>query len=346
MVLGNGGRLNPGTHLAYATPECDSLAELIAHDKAGERILEDLVAAAARRRREEGIAGDISLAKNGAGNAYGCRESYLVSRRGEFGRLADMLIPFLVTRQVICGAGQVRPTPRGAVYCVSRQAEGISPARSRPIINTRDEPNAAGRGFRRLHVMVSDPNMSETTTVLKVGATDVVLRMIEAGTVLPDLTLDNAIRTLSEVSRDMTGRSRARLANGRELSALDIQREYLARAQGFTDRNGADAVTGRVLRLWERAVEAIGTGNLGAVAREIDWVTKYQLIERYRARHALPLSAPQVAELDLAYHDVHRGRGLYYQLQRRGAVDRVVRDLDIFEAKTVPPTRGRYRQAG
>jgi proteasome accessory factor A len=348
MGLGNGGWLDLGvvSRPEYATPECDGLAELIAHDKAGERILEDLVVDAGGRLRGEGIAGDICLVKNGAGHAYGGRESYLAGRRGEFGRLADMLIPFLVTRQVICGAGQVRPTPRGAVYCLSRQAEGVSPARSRPIINTRDEPNAAGRGFRRLRVVVGDPNMSETTTLLKAGATEVVLRMIEAGTVLPDLTLDNAIRTLSEVGRDITGRSRVRLASGRELSALGIQREYLARAQDFTGRNGADAATGRVLRLWERAVEAIETGNLDAIAREIDWVTKYQLIERYRARHDLPLSAPQVAELDLAYHDVHRGRGLYYQLQRSGAVDRVVRDLDIFEAKTVPPAGRRYRQAG
>ncbi|HME66446.1 MAG TPA: proteasome accessory factor PafA2 family protein, partial [Streptosporangiaceae bacterium] len=287
-----------------------------------------------------------------AGNSYGCHENYLVGRHGEFGRLADILIPFLVTRQMICGAGKVLQTPRGAVYCVSQRAEHIwesvssATTRSRPIINTRDEPHADAERFRRLHVIVGDSNMSETTTLLKVGATDLVLRMIEAGAIMRDLTLDNAIRAIREVSHDMTGRSRVRLANGRELSALDIQYEYLNRAKDFTDKNGADPVSKRVLDMWERALGAIETGNLDVIAREIDWVTKYQLIERYRARHDLPLSSPRVAQLDLAYHDVRRGRGLYYLLQRDGAVDRVARDLDIFEAKSVPPQTTRAKLRG
>ena len=243
-------------------------------------------------------------------------------------------------------------TPRGAVYCVSQRAEHIwesvssATTRSRPIINTRDEPHADAERFRRLHVIVGDSNMSETTTLLKVGATDLVLRMIEAGAMMRDLTLDNAIRAIREVSHDMTGRSRVRLANGRELSALDIQYEYLNRAKDFTAKNGLDAVSKRVLDMWERALSAIETGNLDMIAREIDWVTKYQLIERYRARHDLPLSSPRVAQLDLAYHDVHRGRGLYYLLQRAGAVERAARDIDIFEAKSVPPQTTRARLRG
>ncbi|HCU92128.1 MAG TPA: Pup--protein ligase, partial [Actinobacteria bacterium] len=302
-----------------------------------------------------GIAGDIYLFKNNtdsAGNSYGCHENYLVGRHGEFGRLADILIPFLVTRQVICGAGKVLQTPRGAVYCVSQRAEhiweGVSSAttRSRPIINTRDEPHADAERFRRLHVIVGDSNMSETTMLLKVGSTDLVLRMIEAGTVMRDLTLENPIRAIRDVSHDMTGQRRVRLANGREASALDIQREYFSKARDFTDRRGADATTKRVLDLWERALTAIDDGNLDLVAREIDWVTKYQLIERYRAKHDLPLSSPRVAQLDLAYHDVRRGRGLYYLLQRRGAVERAVRDIDIFEAKSVPPQTTRARLRG
>ena len=243
-------------------------------------------------------------------------------------------------------------TPRGAVYCVSQRAEHIwesvssATTRSRPIINTRDEPHADAERFRRLHVIVGDSNMSETTTLLKVGSTDLVLRMIEAGAIMRDLTLDNAIRAIREVSHDMTGRSRVRLANGRELSALDIQYEYLNRAKDFTDRSGADPASKRVLDMWERALSAIETGNLDLIAREIDWVTKYQLIERYRARHDLPLSSPRVAQLDLAYHDVHRGRGLYYLLQRAGAVERAARDIDIFEAKSVPPQTTRAKLRG
>jgi proteasome accessory factor A len=275
-----------------------------------------------------------------------------VGRHGEFGRLADILIPFLVTRQVICGAGKVLQTPRGAVYCVSQRAEhiweGVSSAttRSRPIINTRDEPHADAERFRRLHVIVGDSNMSETTTLLKVGATDLVLRMIEAGTVMRDLSLENPIRAIRDVSHDMTGQRRVRLANGREACALDIQREYLSKARDFTDRRGADESARRVLDLWERTLDAVDSGNLDDVAREIDWVTKFQLIERYRAKHDLPLSSARVAQLDLAYHDVHRGRGLYYLLQKRGAVVRAARDIDIFEAKSVPPQTTRARLRG
>jgi proteasome accessory factor A len=357
VPLRNGGRLHVDvlSRPEYATPDCGNVLDLVVHAKAGERILEGLLADAGPRLREAGIAGDICLFKghaDPAGTADGCQETYLVGRRGKFGRLADILIPFLVTRQVICGAGAVVPTPRGAAYCLSRRdghlGKGTSPApaRSRPLINTRDEPHAAAAGFRRLRVFVSDSNMSEITTMLKAGATDLVLRTLEAATVLPDLTLENPIRALGEVSHDITGRSRVRLASGRRMSALDIQREYLARARDFTDQDGADAVSGRVLRLWERTLDAIETGHLDAIAREIDWVIKYQLIERYRASHDLPLSAPQVTRADLAYHDVRRDRGLYYLLQRGDAVDRTARDIDIFEAKTVPPTPGRYRQAG
>jgi proteasome accessory factor A len=339
-VLRNTARLylDADRHPVYVTPECDRLVDLIAHDKAGERILEGLFAAAEPR--------GIGLFKNGA-DAAGGREHYLVGQRVEFGRLADILIPFLVTRQLICGPGKIRQTRNGAAYCLSQRSEHIwesgpaSATRSRPIISTRAEPPAGAEGFRRLQVTVGDSNMSETTTLLKIGSTDLVLRMIDAGTRIRDLTLDNPIRALREVSRDPTGRSRIRLAHGTELSALEIQREYLTRAQAFTGRNGADPVGQRVLGLWERTLDSVAAGNLDAIASEIDWVIKYQLIERYRARHDLPLSSPRVAELDLAYHDVRRHRGEYYHLERSGAVERVVRDIDIFEAKTIPPILGR-----
>jgi len=356
VLFRNGGRLHleAASRPGYATPECGSVPDLVVHDKAGERILEGLLADAGQRLREEGDAGGISVLKASAGQAgrlYGCQEDYLVARRGEFGRLADILIPFLVTRQLICGAGAVVQAPRGAVYCLSSPAgptrNGLSSVatRSRPLINTRDEPRAAA-GLRRLRVTVSDPAMSETTTLLKAGATDLVLRMAEAGTMLPDLTLDNPVRAIGEVSRDITGRSLLRLAHGQRISALDIQREYLTRAKDFTDSRGADAVSRRVLGLWERALDAIGAGKLDAIAREIDWVIKYQLIKRYRAEHDVPLSVPEVAQADLAYHDIRRGHGLYYQAQRSGAIERTARDIDIFEAKTVPSAPGRYRQAG
>jgi proteasome accessory factor A len=357
VFLKNGARLylDVGSHPEYATPECDDIVELVTHDKAGERTLEGLLMDAERRLREEGIAGDIYLFKNNtdsAGNSYGCHENYLVGRHGEFSRLADVLIPFLVTRQIICGAGKVLLTPRGAVYCVSQRAEhiweGVSSAttRSRPIINTRDEPHADAERFRRLHVIVGDSNMSETTTLLKVGTTDLVLRMIEAGVVMRDLTLENAIRAIREVSHDVTGRRTVKLANGREASALDIQQEYFVKARDFVQRRGSDATTDRVLELWERTLKAVDSGDLSLVDREIDWVMKHQLIERYRDKHDLALSSPRIAQIDLAYHDVSRRRGLYYLLERRGAVERVTTDLKTFEAKSVPPQTTRARLRG
>ncbi|MGP3969344.1 Pup--protein ligase [Streptomyces sp. 6N223] len=358
VFLRNGARLylDVGSHPEYATPECDNVIELITHDKAGERILEGLLVDAERRLHEEGIAGDVYLFKNNtdsAGNSYGCHENYLVARHGEFSRLADVLIPFLVTRQLICGAGKVLQTPRGAVFCVSQRAEhiweGVSSAttRSRPIINTRDEPHADAERYRRLHVIVGDSNMSETTMLLKVGATDLVLRMIEAGTVMRDLTLENPIRAIREVSHDITGQRKVRLATGREASALEIQQEYFDKALDFCERRGMrNGLTAQVLELWERALEAIRSQQLDKINTEIDWVMKYQLIERYRTRHNLTMSHPRVAQIDLAYHDIHRRRGLYYLLERKGQAQRICNDLKIFQGKSVPPQTTRARLRG
>jgi proteasome accessory factor A len=358
VFLRNGARLylDVGSHPEYATPECDTIEELVVHDKAGERILEGLLVDAERRLHEEGIAGDVYLFKNNtdsAGNSYGCHENYLVTRHGEFSRLADVLIPFLVTRQLICGAGKVLPTPRGAVYCVSQRAEhiweGVSSAttRSRPIINTRDEPHADAERYRRLHVIVGDSNMSETTMMLKVGATDLVLRMIEVGLVMRDLTLENPIRAIREVSHDLTGQRKVRLANGREVSALEIQREYLSKAADFVDRRDLRTSSiARVLDLWERTLDAIEAEDLAKIEREIDWVIKYRLIQRYQEKNDVSMAHPRVAQLDLAYHDISRRRGLYYLLERRGMVERTARDLDVFTAKSVPPQNTRAKLRG
>ncbi|MFE0649960.1 MULTISPECIES: Pup--protein ligase [Streptomyces] len=358
VFLRNGARLylDVGSHPEYATPECDDVTELVTHDKAGERILEGLLVDAERRLHEEGIAGDVYLFKNNtdsAGNSYGCHENYLVARHGEFSRLADILIPFLVTRQLICGAGKVLQTPRGAVFCVSQRAEhiweGVSSAttRSRPIINTRDEPHADAERYRRLHVIVGDSNMSETTMLLKVGATDLVLRMIEAGTVMRDLTLENPIRAIREVSHDITGQRKVRLASGREASALEVQREYYEKAVDFVDRRGIRSGTvAQVLELWGRTLDAIESERLDRIETEIDWVMKHRLIERYRAKHNMTMSNPRVAQIDLAYHDIHRRRGLYYLLQKNGQAARICNDLKIFEGKSVPPQTTRARLRG
>ena len=361
VFLTNGSRLylDVGSHPEYATAECDSIPQLITHDRAGERILEGLVVDAERRLHEEGVFGDIYLFKNNtdsAGNSYGCHENYLVERRGEFARLAERFIPFLITRQLVAGAGKVLQTPRGAVYCLSQRAdhmwEGVSSAttRSRPIINTRDEPHADADLYRRLHVIVGDSNMSETTTMLKVGTADLVLRMLEAGVVMRDMTFENPIRAIREMSHDITGKRTVKLTTWRELSALAMQWEYFEKASDFAERRGlVDEPTGttrRVLELWGRSLKAIEAEDLSLIDREIDWAIKLRLLNRYMDKHGIGLESARIAQLDLAYHDINRRRGLYYMLERSGLVERVTTDLAVFEAKSVPPQTTRAKLRG
>ncbi len=361
VFLRNGSRLylDVGSHPEYATAECDDITQLVTHDKAGERILEGLQVDAEQRLAGEGILGDIYLFKNNtdsAGNSYGCHENYLVGRQGEFFRLAEVLIPFLVSRQLICGAGKVLQTPRGATYTVSQRAEHVwesvssATTRSRPIINTRDEPHADAERFRRLHVIVGDSNMSETTTLLKVGSTDLVLRMLEAGLPMRDLTLENPIRSIRDISQDPTGRRLVRLATGRSISGLDMQREYLDRVTSFARTHGllADptSVHARVVDLWTRVLDAIEADRLQDVATEIDWVIKRTLIERYMAKHGLDMTDARVSQLDLAYHDISRKRGLFYLMSQKGLLDRVTSDIDVFAAKSIPPQTTRAKLRG
>jgi proteasome accessory factor A len=188
--------------------------------------------------------------------------------------------------------------------------------------------------------------MNEVTTLLKVGSADIVLRMIEAGVVMRDLTLENPIRAIREVSHDITGRRKVRLANGKEASALEIQHEYFSKAADFVDRRGGDATAKRVVELWGRVLHAVENAALNTVDREIDWITKLRVIERYQQKNDLPLAHPRIAQMDLAYHDLRRNRGLYALLEKRGQVDRIANDVEIFEAKETPPQTTRARLRG
>ena len=357
VFLANGARLylDVGSHPEYATPECDSVRELVVHDKAGERILEQLLTSAEQRLGDEGVHGDVYLFKNNtdsAGNSYGCHENYCTSRRDDFSSYTEVLIPFLVSRQIYAGAGKVLQTARGARYCVSQRAEhiweGVSSAttRSRPIINTRDEPHADAERYRRLHVIVGDSNMSEYTTFLKVGACSLMLRMLEEPqVVLRDMTLENPIRAIREISHDMTCTRRVRLANGREVSALDIQSEYLNRALRFAEHHDLTDEEQLALDMWEYTLSHLEDDPL-KLDRELDWVIKYKLIEAYRERHDLTLSDARVALVDLQYHDVNRERGVFYRMQRKGMVDRIVTDEEISHAVEHPPQTTRARLRG
>ena len=356
VFLENGARLylDVGSHPEYATPECDNLYDLVAHDKAGERVLESLLQSAEQRLSEEGIRGEIFLFKNNtdsAGNSYGCHENYLVGRHADFQRMVDTLIPFLVSRQIFSGAGKLLHTARGTVFCIAQRAEhiweGVSSAttRSRPIINTRDEPHADAERYRRLHVIAGDSNMSEYATYVKVGTVAALLQMIEDGVVFRDLSLENPIRAIREISHDPTCRRRVRLANGRELSALDIQWEYLDRALRYSRSPGFPAPVQQAVEMWEQMLTGLEKDPL-SLDREVDWVIKYHLIDRYREKWDLAMGSPKLALLDLAYHDVRTDRGVYHILVDRGLVDRVVTDAAITNAMARPPQTTRARLRG
>ena len=358
VFLVNGARLylDVGSHPEYATPECDSVGDVITHDKAGERILEQLVSSAEDRLRDERIDGDIFLFKNNtdsANNSYGCHENYLTTRRDDLSDYDEVLIPFLVSRQIWAGAGKIYENPRGgAGFSISQRAahiwEGVSSAttRSRPIINSRDEPHADAERYRRLHVIVGDSNMSEYAAFLKVGACGFLLRMLEEPSVVfRDMTLENPIRAIREISNDLTCRRLIRLASGREVTALDIQREFLDRALRFADRRETTAEEDRVLAMWEHCLDGI-EGDPLSLDRECDWVAKYRLVEAFRERHGLALSDPRVLLLDLQYHDVNRRRGLFYRMQDRGLLERTTTDGAIAAAVEEAPATTRAKLRG
>ncbi|MDN5692930.1 MAG: proteasome accessory factor PafA2 family protein, partial [Micrococcaceae bacterium] len=265
-------------------------------------------------------------------------------------------------RQILVGAGKVHPSgppafgafaqgDGAASYSFSQRAdhiwEGSSSAttRSRPMINTRDEPHADAQHYRRLHVITGDSNMSQTTTALKIGATDLLLRTIEAGQILPDRTLANPASALRQVSHDLTGTARLALADGSSRTALELQHEVLEAVTRFVQRHGAhhDRVPW-VLELWERGLRAVAEQNASLVDRELDWAVKKKLLDAYAASHGMDLSHPRLAQLDLAYHDTSPTHGLFHMLERRGAVESFVAPQDVSRAvEQAPETRARLR---
>lgn len=358
VFLSNGARLylDVGSHPEYASAECDSLVDLILQDRAGERIVQGLVDSAQERMASEGYRGKVYVFKNNtdsAGNSYGSHENYLIPRKLEFARLTESLVPFLVSRQILVGAGKVLDTPHGHIYAFTQRAdhmwEGVSSSttRSRPIINTRDEPHADAEYYRRLHVISGDSNMSEVTTRLKVGTVDLLLRILEAGTIMPDFKLENPIRSIRDVSHDLTGTAPIRLANGKSTTALDLQSAYLEIARGFVEKNGAHhEYMAEIFDLWERTIAAVASGDYSGIDTEIDWAIKKKLIDRYMQRHGLGLDAARVAQLDLTYHDLAEGRGLFQLVESRGQAKRLCAPEAVEAARSEPPQTTRARLRG
>lgn len=371
----NGSRvyLDVGAHPEFATAECDSLHQLVTYDRAGELIFHRLAAQCEDTLAERGIGGKVYLLKNNTdsvGNSYGCHENYLVGREIPLKALSAQLLPFLVTRQLICGAGKISVPTAGAPnenfpagFCLSQRSdhvwEGVSSAttRSRPIINTRDEPHADSSRYRRLHVIVGDSNMSETTTALKVGSALLVLEMIEAGVALPDFELSNEIRSIRQIARDLTGQTPLELRHGGTATALAVQRAFHAAAvdwlaQREEDTTGTpNAQLAGVVDLWGRVLDCFGTGDFTPVDTEIDWVIKKKLLDAVAARGNLEITDPRLAQIDLTYHDINPDRGLFHLLARRGAAKTLVDPAEVTTAAdTAPATtraavRGRFLHA-
>ena len=357
VFLENGSRLylDVGSHPEYATAECDTLSDLVAQDKAGEAILRELVSYAQEQLTTEGIRGDIYLFKNNtdsSGNSYGCHENYCIERFDDLSRLEQVFIPFLISRQLFAGAGKVVTTPRGTTYSMSQRAEHIwesissATTRSRPIINTRDEPHADPERYRRLHVIVGDSNMSEFATFLKVGTASVVLAMIEdRSTVLRDYNLASPINALRDISYDLWSKEPIKLVSGRDMTAIEIQDDLCERAEQFAQSRDLPTDQALAVRLWRQMIDDYRADPM-TLADRVDWIAKLQIIERERERHGVALSDPRVALIDLLYHDTSVDRGLYYRRQQRGHLRRFVTDEDISRAATEAPLTTRARMRG
>ena len=355
VILPNGARYYVDhAHPEYSTPECLTPRDLVVHDKAGERILERSLNEVAAQAPGGPV---LSIYKNnsdGKGNSYGTHENYLVDRATPFADIVRDLTPFFVTRQVFCGAGKLgteAPWDERArpIYQLSQRADffetevGLETTLKRPIINTRDEPHADPEKYRRLHVIVGDANMCEVAQYLKVGSTSIVLKMIEDA-FLPDLTLQTPVMAIHDVSRDLELRSHVVLADGRRLTAVQLQWEYLEHAKKYVEREDDTEVNRDVVDRWEAVLTTLEDEPL-SLHRELDWVAKYRVLEAYRTRDGLDWTDPKLRAIDLQYHDVRRDKGLYHRLAATGKVDLVVTDDEIERAVMEPPedTRAYFR---
>jgi proteasome accessory factor PafA2 len=346
VILTNGARLYVDhAHPEYSTPEVTSPRDIVLWDKAGEQVM----AEAARRAARIPGTQPIQLYKNntdGKGASYGAHENYLMDRKTPFIDIIRGLIPFFVTRQVFAGAGRVGIGAEGRTqgFQLSQRADffevevGLETTLKRPIINTRDEPHADADKYRRLHVIIGDANLAELSTYLKVGTTSLVLAMIEAKALTQDLTIEEPVAELQAISHDPSLAHRVRLRDGRRLTALEVQQEYLAQARKFVaDTGDDDEQTADVLRRWAEVLEDLQIDPMRCADR-LDWPAKLRLLEGYRKRDGLSWGDSRLHLVDLQYSDVRPDKGLYHRLVARGAMQRLVTDAEVTRAMTHPPT--------
>ncbi|WP_166350498.1 depupylase/deamidase Dop [Phytoactinopolyspora limicola] len=355
VILTNGARLYVDhAHPEYSSPEVTNPLDAVLWDKAGERVM----AEAARFAAHLPGAAPVQMYKNNVDNkgaSYGCHENYLMNRSTPFADIVRHLVPFFVSRPVVCGAGRVGLGQDGGRdgFQISQRADyfevevGLETTLKRPIVNTRDEPHADPERYRRLHVIVGDANLSEISTYVKMGSTALVLTMIEQGFLGWDLAIERPVHALHEVSHDPSLRYLIELTDGRRLTAVQLQAEYAEQARKFVeDRFGPDVdpITADVLDRWESIVTTLGNDPM-ALADQLDWVAKLALLESYRERDGLDWSSPKLHLIDLQYSDVRPERGLYHRLVAKSRMRRLLDDTQVARAVHAPPedTRAFFR---
>lgn len=352
LVLSNGARFyNDHAHPEYSTPECLRLVDLVAQDKAGERILEEC----ARRRNRELTTGRVKLYKNNTdfcGHSYGCHDNYLMRRSVPFERIVEGMLPFLVTRQIYAGAGKVGiegdAGNQPGMYQISQRSDfftvlvSIDTMSRRPIINTRDEPHADPKKYRRLHVIIGDANMSEFATALKVGATALAIASIENDSFPREFQLADPVAAIRSISHDPTHKWEVPLKSGRHATAVEIQRAYLAQAR--KECFGRNPETDWLINQWEIILNELEKDPMRCGDR-IDWVAKKYLLDLFAESEGVAWDDPWLQSLDLEYHNVDRSEGLYYELVRSSKMRRVVTDYEIGRSIFYPPlgTRAYFR---
>ena len=352
-TLKNGSRFYVDhAHPEYSTPEVTNIRSLIAYERAGERTIE-----VARRAASALLPPDqqILIYKNNSdrkGNSYGCHENYLIDRRTPFKDIVAQLTPFFVTRQLYCGAGKVGSENRTGpcAYQLSQRADffetevALDTMVKRPIINTRDEPHADREKYRRLHVILGDSNLCEVSTFLRMGTTCIVLAMIQEGAISEDLAISNPVRVLTDISHDLDCKLEFAMEKGGRRTAVQIQESYLEAATCYFGSREVDPIMKEVMTRWESVLGKLADDPM-QLDREVDWVIKRKLISEYIAGRNLNWGDHQVQMLDLQYHDLRPEKGLYFLLERRGDVDRIVSNEEIDAACSVPPadTRAYFR---
>ena len=355
-VLTNGARYYVDhAHPEYSSPECADALSVVLHDRAGEEILVRSMEAA-NRVLQDGQ--EIVVYKNnsdGKGNSYGCHENYLMDRATPFGQIVQHGIAHFISRQIYTGAGKVGTELPGLSrdeigFQITQRADffeeqvGLETTLKRPIINTRDEPHADARKYRRLHVINADANMSEVATYLKVGVTAIVLAMIEAGAISRPFTFADPVRAMQQISFDLSLKKTIELEDGTRIRPVEVQKSLFADAHAFVERNGTDHVGGPVaidvLERWGTTLDLLET-DPSKLATTLDWVAKQQLFEAYRERHGLDWDDARLAAMDIQYHDMRPGRGLARRIGLETLVDPDAVDLAVTE----PPhdTRAYFR---